>query len=494
MPRIDCVFFADPKGSTIEIVQAAGRALRLAPGKTRGHILLPLVVPDGATLDEVTATSAYKFVLFVLRALAAHDERIIEWFRATAEGRTPEVGGLIDFDFAKVVAPLGVNAEEFASQIEVRCWDSLAKLSFAPYDRAQIWARKLGITSGRAWGIAYRKLTKLGEWPADIPRAVDRFYRGLGWVDWPTFLGRGRKYVSYVKGKAGRKLRPFIEAREWARTLRLKSLDGWMAFVRENEANLPSDIPSWPDRSYKGSGWVGWPDFLGYTDKWRSFDEAQEFARALKFKGQRGWKEYAKGARPDLPTKPADIPAAPWKAYENSGWISWPDWLGTTKPPRETSSVKGAAKPRASRHHTQTGRFRDFESARAFAHSLQLKSSTEWYAYVKKLRSDKGAKPEDIPSSPHNVYRTQWVSWGDWIGRPENVAPFRKQFRTFEEARAFARTLGLKNCSAWKAWSRTPGNRPTDIPSGPDKVYRDQGFTTYRDFLQPSPDAPAPSL
>ncbi|MDO8541492.1 MAG: DEAD/DEAH box helicase family protein [Opitutaceae bacterium] len=121
IPSIDCVFFADPKGSTIEIVQAAGRALRLAPGKTRGYILLPLVVPDGATLDEVTAMSAFKFVLLVLRALAAHDERIIEWFRATAEGRTPEVGGLIDFDFANVVIPLGVNAAEFASQIEVRC-------------------------------------------------------------------------------------------------------------------------------------------------------------------------------------------------------------------------------------------------------------------------------------------------------------------------------------------------------------------------------------
>jgi predicted helicase len=111
VPRIDCVFFADPKGSTIEIVQAAAVPSVSRIGKTRGYILLPLVVPDGATLDDVTATSAFKFVLFVLRALAAHDERIIEWFRATAEGRTPEVGGLVDFDFANVVAPLGVNAD-----------------------------------------------------------------------------------------------------------------------------------------------------------------------------------------------------------------------------------------------------------------------------------------------------------------------------------------------------------------------------------------------
>jgi hypothetical protein len=350
----------------------------------------------------------------------------------------------------------------------------------------------LGITSGRAWGIAYRKLTKLSEWPADIPRAVDRYYRGLGWVDWPTFLGVGRKYVSYVKGKAGRRLRPFLEAREWAHTLGLKSLDGWMAFVREKDANLPSDIPSWPDRSYKGSGWMGWPDFLGYTDKWRSFVTAREFARALKFKGQRGWKQYAKGARPDLPEKPSDIPAAPWKAYENSGWISWPDWLGTAKPPQKKLAANSTPKPHATRRSAQSSRFRDFESARAFAHSLQLKSSTEWYAYVQGHRADKGVKPEDIPSSPHNTYKEKWVSWGDWIGRPENVAPFRRKFRSFEDARTFARALGLRTCSAWKLWSRTPGNRPADIPSGPEKVYKGQGFTTYLEFLQPPTDTGTP--
>src|SRR5262249_46667639 len=33
-PAIDCVMFADPKQSRIDIVQAAGRALRRAPGKT----------------------------------------------------------------------------------------------------------------------------------------------------------------------------------------------------------------------------------------------------------------------------------------------------------------------------------------------------------------------------------------------------------------------------------------------------------------------------
>ena len=45
VPATDCVLFADPKQSRIDIVQAAGRALRRYPGKDYGYILLPLVVP-----------------------------------------------------------------------------------------------------------------------------------------------------------------------------------------------------------------------------------------------------------------------------------------------------------------------------------------------------------------------------------------------------------------------------------------------------------------
>ena len=46
VPATDCVLFADPKQSRIDIVQAAGRALRRYPGKDYGYILLPLIVPQ----------------------------------------------------------------------------------------------------------------------------------------------------------------------------------------------------------------------------------------------------------------------------------------------------------------------------------------------------------------------------------------------------------------------------------------------------------------
>ena len=47
VPEIDCVLFADPKRSTIDIVQAVGRALRKSEGKEIGYVIVP-VLADGA--------------------------------------------------------------------------------------------------------------------------------------------------------------------------------------------------------------------------------------------------------------------------------------------------------------------------------------------------------------------------------------------------------------------------------------------------------------
>src|SRR6478672_7374276 len=46
VPAIDCVMFADPRQSRVDIVQAAGRALRRYQEKECGYIVVPLVVPE----------------------------------------------------------------------------------------------------------------------------------------------------------------------------------------------------------------------------------------------------------------------------------------------------------------------------------------------------------------------------------------------------------------------------------------------------------------
>src|SRR5262249_30654704 len=152
-----------------------------------------------------------------------------------------------------------------------------------------------------------------------------------------------------------------------------------------------------------------WGDWLG-TGIYRSFEEARAFARSLGLKSGVEWRAYAKSGQ-----KPDDIPASPNKTYAEVGWASWGDWLGT-------------------------GIYRSFEEGRAFARSLGLKSQTEWLAYAKS-----GQKPDDIPFKPDIRYADQgWTNWGDWLGTGTIWTALR-EYRSFEEARAFARSLGLKS-------------------------------------------------
>src|SRR6266516_5688 len=58
----------------------------------------------------------------------------------------------------------------------------------------------------------------------------------------------------------------------------------------------------------------------------------------------------------------------------------------------------------------------------------------------------------------------------------------RYNWRPFEEARIYVRTLGLKNRSEWDKWAKSD-SRPVDIPRVPDHVYRSQGWVNWGDWL-----------
>ena len=47
VPALDAVLFMSPRNSQIDIVQAVGRVMRKAPGKTYGYIVLPVAIAAG---------------------------------------------------------------------------------------------------------------------------------------------------------------------------------------------------------------------------------------------------------------------------------------------------------------------------------------------------------------------------------------------------------------------------------------------------------------
>jgi predicted helicase len=76
VPSLDAVLFLTPRNSQVDVVQSVGRVMRLAPGKRRGYIVLPVVIPAGVEPDAaLNDNKTYKVVWQVLQALRSHDDR-----------------------------------------------------------------------------------------------------------------------------------------------------------------------------------------------------------------------------------------------------------------------------------------------------------------------------------------------------------------------------------------------------------------------------------
>jgi hypothetical protein len=254
------------------------------------------------------------------------------------------------------------------------------KKQFRDFESARKFAQKLGLKSSRDWIEYYTLNDKLHK----VPRNPAIFYKKNGWASWGDFLGTGitsskkkqyrsfkesRKYVRNLKlknaeqwheyCKSGNKpddiprnpvyyrkeyegmgdwlgtgyiasqLRtylPFKEARAFVISLNLKGQKEWNEYCKSG--NKPDDIPR-NGTAYKKE-WKGIGDWLGTGNlspsdqrkQRRSFKESRKFARNLKLKGIKEWKQYCKSGN-----KPDDIPANPI-SYSNE-WINWGDFLGT---------------------------------------------------------------------------------------------------------------------------------------------------------------------
>jgi predicted helicase len=76
VPAVDMVAFLSPRKSQIDIIQAAGRAMRNAEGKEKGYILVPLLVEQqrGESIDSAVLRADYVEVWNVLQCLQEQDD------------------------------------------------------------------------------------------------------------------------------------------------------------------------------------------------------------------------------------------------------------------------------------------------------------------------------------------------------------------------------------------------------------------------------------
>ena len=193
-------------------------------------------------------------------------------------------------------------------------------------------------------------------------------------------------------------------------------------------------------------GAVEQPQFL-------PFGEALSVARSLGLASRFEWREWCKEGM-----RPPKVPSCPNEVYKGGGWQGWVHWLGS-------GDIKKASK------------FVPFAQALAFARSLNLDSSTEWEMWCKE-----GMRPPNVPSHPNQAYEDGgWQGWGHWLGTG-NTQCGTEQFLPFDEALAVARSLGLASVFEWKVWCKE-GMRPPNVPSHPERTYKDGGWQGWVHWL-----------
>ena len=235
IPAIDCVMFADPKQSRIDIVQAAGRALRRYRGKNCGYIVVPLVVPENMDFETFAETTAFQRVAQTITALSTQDERIADEFRAIEKGQIPS-GKIVEIE-GDIPVGMKMKLGEFAEAISTRVWGSVGRANWRPFKDAREYMRGLKLKSQRKWEV-YRQSDQK---PPDIPTNPNTIYAASGWVGMGDWLGTGFVHYRY------RKWRPFKEARAFVRKLTLKSGADWSAYCKSGRK--PDDIPATPGKA-----------------------------------------------------------------------------------------------------------------------------------------------------------------------------------------------------------------------------------------------------
>ena len=191
--EIDCVLFADPKQSQVDIVQAAGRALRQYQGKEYGYIVVPLVVPERMDFEEFAETTAFRQVAQTITALAIQDERIPEEFKAIERGPISN-GKIVEIE-GDIPIGMKMSLGDFAEAISTRVWESVGRANWRPFHEARGFAQTLGLSSHVEWWqwtTGRLRRGNLPEMPPDIPAGPDRVY-SEDWKDWADWLGHSRR-------------------------------------------------------------------------------------------------------------------------------------------------------------------------------------------------------------------------------------------------------------------------------------------------------------
>jgi hypothetical protein len=209
IPDIDSVLFAAPKDSVTDIVQAAGRPLRLSAEAGTAAIIVPAVLPGDDDPAGGAGAGRWENVVRVVRALSAHDDRLAASLAAAraaqgaarpVDGPDPALPARIDLQ-----APPG-TAARVLDALRVRIIDAAASPWWDWYGLLREFQREHGHVSmpvdyqapgGRKLGgwLARQKTDHAsGTLPADRAAALEEL--GVRWTSLKTAWEQGLAHAA----------------------------------------------------------------------------------------------------------------------------------------------------------------------------------------------------------------------------------------------------------------------------------------------------------
>ncbi len=249
-----------------------------------------------------------------------------------------------------------------------------------------------------------------------LPSHPDEAYKGKGWIGWYAFLGKEEgSYPTYEEAQ------------------RIVQENGILSTMEYKEVFRSLGLPSNPQISYKGKGWISWYDFFGKEEvSYPTYEEAQ---RIVQNNGILSSKEYK------MTSKQLGLPSNPQISYKGKGWISWYAFFGKEEVSYPT-----------------------YEEAQRIVQENGIKGKTGYQKSYKEL---------GLPSDPHKYYKNSgWINWFSFLGKEG------KKYPTYEEAQRIVQENGIKGKNEYMASFKELG-----LPSDPNKSYENKGWVDWYDFL-----------
>ena len=239
VPAVDMVAFMSPRRSTVDIVQATGRAIRRSGDKKIGYVLVPLYLeqPRGETVEEAVKRGGFDEIWNVLQSLKEHDEILADIITEMREerGRTK---GYDDSRFREKVEVLGpeLSLDDLRKSITAACVDALGvswderygelvayKERFGSCEMPYRWAENQKLAT---WVVAQRQNKQKGKLTKEQVQLLD--YLGFIWQphsrDWRGMYLRLLEYKR-VHGDCN-------VPQKW---LKDRKLAGWVRTQREKK-------------------------------------------------------------------------------------------------------------------------------------------------------------------------------------------------------------------------------------------------------------------